>query len=51
MKMEERVRETREIWSSMKDSGSGMGVKNISDLILKQIHGVLKTKESYKRAN
>ena len=24
-----------EIWASMKDVGSGMGVKNISDLVLK----------------
>ena len=39
-----KVRETGEIWTSMKDSGSGMGVKNISDLILKEIHGILKTK-------
>ena len=39
-----KVRKTGEIWASMKDSGSGMGVKNISDLILKEIHGVLKTK-------
>ena len=39
-----RVQETGEIWASMKDSGSYIGVKNISDLILKEIHGVLKTK-------
>ena len=26
---------TSEIWVSMKDVGSGMGVKNISDLVLK----------------
>ena len=28
----------------MKDAGNGMGVKNISDLVLKEIHGILKTK-------
>ena len=28
----------------MKDVGSGMGVKNISDLVLKEIHGMLETK-------
>ena len=28
----------------MKDIGNGMGVKNISDLVLKEIHGVLETK-------
>ena len=39
-----RVQKTGEIWPSMKDVGSGMGVKNISDLVLKEIHGVLETK-------
>ena len=43
-----RVRETGEIWASMKDAGSGMGVKNISDLILKEIYGALKTKNPTK---
>ena len=42
------MRETSEIWASMKDSEIGVGVKNISDLILKEIHGVLKTKNSAK---
>ena len=46
-----KVRKTGEIWSSMKDVGSGMGVKNISDLVSKEIHGVLDTKKPYKRAN
>ena len=32
----------------MKDSRSGMGVKNIYHLILKEIHGLLKTKEPTK---
>ena len=35
----------------MKDVGSGMGVKNISDLVLKEILGVPETKISYKRVN
>ena len=43
-----RVRETGEIWASMKDAGIGMGVKNISDLILKEINGILKTKNPTK---
>ena len=43
-----KVQETGEIWASMKDSGSSMGVKNISDLILKEIHGILKTKNPTK---
>ena len=39
-----KVTKTGEIWASMKDSGSGMDVKNIPDLILNEIHSVLKTK-------
>ena len=39
-----RVQKTGEIWPSMKDVGSGMGVKNISDLVLKKIQGVPETK-------
>ena len=43
-----RVQKTGEIWPSMKDVGIGMGVKNISDLVLKEIHGVLETKNPNK---
>ena len=32
----------------MKDAGSGIGVKNISDLVLKEIHGICKTKNPTK---
>ena len=32
----------------MKDAGSGMGVKNVSDLVLKEIHGICETKNSAK---
>ena len=32
----------------MKDVGSGMGIKIISDLVLKEIHGILKTKNPTK---
>ena len=32
----------------MKDVGSGMGVKNISDLVLKEIHGICETKNPTK---
>ena len=42
------VRKTGEIWPSMKDLGRGMGVKNISDLVLKEIDGILKTKNPTK---
>ena len=38
------VQKTGEIWASMKNAGSGIGVKNISDLVLKEMHGMLKIK-------
>ena len=28
-----------DLWVSMKDVGNGLGVKNISDLVLKEIQG------------
>ena len=31
---------TSEIWVNMRYVGSGMGVKNISDLVLKEIYGI-----------
>ena len=40
---------TSEIWVNMKDVGSGMGVKNISDLVLKEIYGICETKNSTKK--
>ena len=39
-----KIKTTSEIWVSMKDIGSGLGVKNISDLVLKEIYGVCETK-------
>ena len=41
-----RVQKTSEIWASMKDIGTGMNVKNTSDLVLKQ-----KTLQKYKLTN
>ena len=32
----------------MKDAGSGIGVKNISDLVLKEIYGICETKNPSK---
>ena len=32
------IKTTSEIWVNMKDVGSGMGVKNISNLVLKEIY-------------
>ena len=37
-----------EIWVSMKDVGSGTGVKNISHLVLKEICGICGTKNPSK---
>ena len=38
------IRKTAEIWVSMKNIHNGLGVKNISDLVLKEIYGIYKTK-------
>ena len=35
-----KIRKTDEIWVSMIDIGQGLGVKNISDLVLKYIYGI-----------
>ena len=35
-----KIRKTDEIWSSIKDVGNGLGVKNICDLVLKEIYGI-----------
>ena len=37
-----KVRKAGEIQASMKETGSGMGIKNISDLVSKEMHGILK---------
>ena len=42
---------TSQIWVSMKDIGSGMGVKNISDLVLKEIYGICETKNPTKKTS
>ena len=38
------IKTTSEIWVNMKDFGSGIGVQNISDLVLKEIYGICETK-------
>ena len=43
-----KTKVTSEIWVNMKDVGSGMGVKNISDLVLKEIYGICETKNPTK---
>ena len=42
------IKTTSEIWVSMKDVGNGIGVKNISDLVLKEIHDICETKNPAK---
>ena len=43
-----KVRNTGEIWPSMKVVGNGMSVKNISDLVLKEIYGICEIKSPTK---
>ena len=40
-----KIERTDKIWPSMKDVGAGLGVKNISDLVLKEINGIYGKKE------
>ena len=42
------IKTTNEIWINMKDVGSGMGVKNIPDLVFKEIYGICETKNPTK---
>ena len=42
------IKINNEIWVSMKDVGSAVGVKNISDLVLKEIYGICETKNPSK---
>ena len=45
-----KIRETDELWISIKDVGNGLGVKNMSDLVLKEIYGIYQKKVN-KRKN
>ena len=38
------IKKTSAIWPKMKDVQDGLGVQNISDLVLKEIYGICKTK-------
>ena len=42
------IKTTSKIWVNMKDVGSGMGVKNVSDLVLNEIYGIWETKNPAK---
>ena len=45
------IKTTSEILVNMKDVGSGMGVKTISDLVLKEIDGICETKNPTKKTS
>ena len=44
-----KIKETGELWVSMKDVGVGLGVKSISDLVSKEIHGIREKKINKRR--
>ena len=39
----------KDLWVSMKDVRNGLGVKNLSDLVLKEIQGICEKKTNKKR--
>ena len=43
------IKKIDEIWASMKDVGRGMGVTNISYLVLEETHGICETKKLTKK--
>ena len=47
-----KIKKTDELWISIKDVGNELGVKNISDVVLKEIYGIYQkrklTKEEIK---
>ena len=45
------IKGTNKLWVSMKDVGVGLGVKSISDLVLKEMHGIFRKKRINKRRN
>ena len=40
-----KIRKPGELWISIKDIGDGLGVKNISDLVLKEIYDIYEKKK------
>ena len=44
-----KIKKTDELWISIKDVGNGLGVKNISDLVLKEIYGIYEKKINKRR--
>ena len=45
------IKVKNDLWIRIKDVGNGLGVKNISDLVLKEIQGHYEKKKIYKRRN
>ena len=43
-----KIRKIGELWISIKNVGNGLGVKNISDLVLKEIYGIYGGKNQQK---
>ena len=43
------IRKTGEIWVNIENVHNGLSVKNISDLILKEIYGIYETKNFAKK--
>ena len=43
------IKKTGEIWVSMKNIHNGLGVKNMSDLVLRELYGIFKTKNFMKK--
>ena len=41
-----KIRKTGEIWVSMKNVGDGLGVTDISDLVLKEMYGIYERKKN-----
>ena len=46
-----KLETTDELWMKIKDFGDGLGVKNISDFVLKEIYGIYEEKQINKRRN
>ena len=44
------INKTGEVWTKMKDIQNGLVAQNISDLVLKGIHGIYKTKSLTKKS-
>ena len=44
-----KITKTGERWISIKDVGDGVGVKNISELVLKEIYGIYGEKINKRR--